>query len=112
MIEIIFILIVVLVALLYTYYKTYKVNSGLLKIKQYESVFTEAVKEFELFTNGTKYFNNKKYEDWNETYKYLIEEVIDIGVVSKNLKKLHIDEISLQNKITKFCEELKINKPF
>jgi CheY-like chemotaxis protein len=32
--------------------------------------------------------------------------------VSKELKKFNEDEISLRNKIAKFCEELKIKKPF
>ena len=40
------------------------------------------------------------------------EEVIDIDSVSKDLKKLNTDEINLQNKIAKFCDELKIDKPF
>jgi type I restriction enzyme M protein len=40
------------------------------------------------------------------------EEIIDIDAVSKELKKLHADEVGLQNKIAKFCDELKINNPF
>jgi len=40
------------------------------------------------------------------------EEPIDIEKVSKELKKFNKDEISLRNKIAKFCEELKIEKPF
>jgi len=37
---------------------------------------------------------------------------IDIEKVSKELKKLHSSEINLKNKITKLCDELKIDKPF
>ena len=40
------------------------------------------------------------------------EEPIDIDFVSKELKKLHTDEVGLQKKITRFCKELKIDKPF
>ena len=75
MIEIIFILTVVLIAFLYVYHKTYKANSGLLKIKQYEEYFQKSVEEFKLFTDGAEYFNNKKYEKWNEKYDYLSEKI-------------------------------------
>jgi len=40
------------------------------------------------------------------------EELIDIETVSKELKTLYKDEISLQSKIVEFCDELKIGKPF
>lgn len=40
------------------------------------------------------------------------EEPIDIDSVSKELEKLYKDEVALQSKIAKFCDELKINKPF
>lgn len=40
------------------------------------------------------------------------EEIIDIDVVSRNSKKFHTDEVNLQNKITEFCEKLKIDNPF
>lgn len=40
------------------------------------------------------------------------EEPIDIDEVAKNLKKLNKNEIGLQNEIAKFCEELRIDKPF
>lgn len=40
------------------------------------------------------------------------EEEIDINAVADSLKKLAKDEIGLQDKLAKFCEELKINKPF
>ncbi|KKQ80171.1 MAG: Type I restriction-modification system, M subunit [Parcubacteria group bacterium GW2011_GWC2_38_7] len=40
------------------------------------------------------------------------EEVIDIDAVAKELKKLNAEEIDLQKNITKFCDELKIDKPF
>jgi type I restriction enzyme M protein len=37
---------------------------------------------------------------------------IDINAVSAKLKKLKIEEVSLENKIAEFCDELKISKPF
>ena len=40
------------------------------------------------------------------------EEIIDIKEIAKNLKKLNKDEVGLQSKIAKFCDELGINKPF
>lgn len=40
------------------------------------------------------------------------EKAIDINSVSKDLKKLSTDEVDLQKKITKFCDELKIDRPF
>lgn len=40
------------------------------------------------------------------------EEIVDIDLVSKKLKKLHTEEVSLQSKIAEFCDELGINKPF
>jgi len=40
------------------------------------------------------------------------EEIVNIEKVAKKLKELHSNELNLQNKIAKFCDELKINKPF
>ena len=40
------------------------------------------------------------------------EEIVDIDVVSKKLKKLNTDEVDLQSKIAGLCDELEINKPF
>ncbi|MBU2524663.1 type I restriction-modification system subunit M [Patescibacteria group bacterium] len=40
------------------------------------------------------------------------EELIDIEVVAKELKKLNDEEKGLQSKIAGFCEELGIGKPF
>ncbi|MCX6722714.1 MAG: type I restriction-modification system subunit M [Candidatus Staskawiczbacteria bacterium] len=40
------------------------------------------------------------------------EKIVDLDAVSKNLKKLHTDEVDLESKIEKFCKELKIDKPF
>lgn len=40
------------------------------------------------------------------------EKIVDINVVSKELKKLHTDEVDLQNKIAEFCKELEIKTPF
>lgn len=43
---------------------------------------------------------------------YEEDATVDIDAVAKNLKELHANEISLQNKIVEFCKELKISKPF
>ncbi len=40
------------------------------------------------------------------------EEPVDIGEVAKDLKELDNKEVDLQKKIAKFCDELKIDKPF
>jgi type I restriction enzyme M protein len=40
------------------------------------------------------------------------KESIDIIEISKKLKALNAEEINLQNKINKFCDELGIDKPF
>jgi len=40
------------------------------------------------------------------------EEKIDINVVAKNIKSSQTQEKDLENKIAKFCDELKIDKPF
>ncbi len=40
------------------------------------------------------------------------EEEIDIEKVAKELKSLSKDEVGLQKEIAKFCDELKIEKPF
>ena len=40
------------------------------------------------------------------------EEVIDIDSVANKPKQLNTEEVGLQNKITEFCDELKIDKPF
>lgn len=40
------------------------------------------------------------------------EDSIDIAAVAKELKKLNDEENELQNKISEFCAELKIDKPF
>lgn len=40
------------------------------------------------------------------------EAQIDIEEVSNKLKKLYMDESDLKSKITEFCNDLKINKPF
>lgn len=40
------------------------------------------------------------------------EEEIDINAVADKLKQLAKDEVGLQDKLAKFCEELGINKPF
>lgn len=40
------------------------------------------------------------------------ESPIDIKEIAKNLQNLNASELDLQNKITEFCDELKINRPF
>lgn len=40
------------------------------------------------------------------------EEKVNINQVAKKLKELNQEELSLQNDIAKFCDELKIDKPF
>lgn len=40
------------------------------------------------------------------------ETLVDLKEVSKKLKELHLNEAKLQNKITGFCRELGIDKPF
>ncbi len=40
------------------------------------------------------------------------EAEIDVEAVAKQLKELNKEEADLQNKLEKFCNELKINKPF
>ena len=40
------------------------------------------------------------------------EDLVDIGEVAKKLKDLKKDEVDLRGKLTKFCDELKIDKPF
>jgi len=40
------------------------------------------------------------------------EAEIDINIVAKNLKELKTKEIDLERELSKFCEELKIEKPF
>ena len=108
MIEIIFISIVILSVLLYIYYEKNKANRGLLKLKQNESIFTKAVKEFELFTDGAEYFNNKKYEDWNETYKYLIEKInfdFSKATVEKEFKETIRKYLKYKNNARKIIDE-------
>lgn len=40
------------------------------------------------------------------------EEIVNIEEVAKKLEELHANEVGLQNKISAFCKELKINNPF
>jgi type I restriction enzyme M protein len=40
------------------------------------------------------------------------EMMVDIKEVAVNLKELHTNELTLQNKIGDFCDELKVNRPF
>lgn len=61
----------------------------------------DEIKENDFNLNIPRYVNT--FED---------EAVVNISEVAKKLKELHTNEINLQNKIEKFCDELKINKPF
>lgn len=40
------------------------------------------------------------------------DESVDLNVVATKLKQLNIEELDLQKKVSKFCEELDIDKPF
>ena len=113
MIEIIFISIVILSVLLYIYYEKNKANRGLLKLKQNEENFQKSVKEFEFFTDGAEYFNNKKYEDWNETYKYLIEKInfdFSKAIIEKEFKETIRKYLKYKNNTRKIIDEY--NKKF
>lgn len=61
----------------------------------------DEIKENDFNLNIPRYVNT--FED---------EAIVDISEVAKKLKELHANELSLQNKIEQFCDELKINKPF
>ncbi len=55
--------------------------------------------------------------DYNLNIPYYIDtfeevQLVDINAVADELKKLHLSEDELQNKIVSFCDELKISKPF
>ena len=109
MIEIIFISIVVLVVLLYAHNETHKTNRGLLKIKQYEENFQKSVKEFEFFTDGAKYFNNKKYEKWNEKYDYLSEKInfdLSKATIEKEFKETIRKYLKYKNNARKIIDFL------
>jgi len=61
----------------------------------------DEIKENDFNLNIPRYVNT--FED---------EAIVDISEVAKKLRELHTNELSLQNKIEQFCDELKINKPF
>ncbi len=108
MFEIIFILIIISLFVLYTYYETNKANKGLLEIRRYREDFQKAVEEFESFMNGTEYFNNRKYENWNERHKYLIEKIYfdpSKATIEKEFKGLIRKYLNYQNSARKTIDE-------
>ena len=98
MLEIIYIFIFVL--FLYAYNEKNKANKGLLELKQNEPDFTKAVDEFEYFLDGSKYFNNRKYENWSKKYQYL-QEGIDFNfskvTVEKEFKEIILKYLKYKN---------------
>lgn len=80
-------------------FNTYKNREEIEKYSHEASL--EEIKENEYNLNIPRYVD--AFED---------EEPIDIKEVAKNLKNLNSEEESLQDKIAKFCDELKIDKPF
>lgn len=80
-------------------FETYKERKGIEKYSHKASL--DEIKENEFNLNIPRYVDT--FEE---------EEIIDIEQVAENLKKLNEDEMGLQSKIAKFCEELNINKPF
>ena len=80
-------------------FDTYKNRKEIEKYSHKASL--EEIKENEYNLNIPRYVDT--FEE---------EEIVDINVVAKDLKKLNIEEVSLQNKVVKFCDELKIDKPF
>lgn len=108
MIEFIIILFVILGVLLYAYYETYKANRGLLEMKQHEEDFQKAVGEFESFLDGTEYFNNRKYGNWDEGHKWLIEMInfdLSKATIEKNLKELIEKYLNYNNNARKIIDE-------
>lgn len=79
--------------------ETYKTRSEIEKYSHKASV--DEIKENEYNLNIPRYVDT--FEE---------EEKIDINEVAKKLKELNKEEINLQTKIAKFCDELKIEKPF
>jgi type I restriction enzyme M protein len=80
-------------------FNTYKDRK---EIKKYSHrVNLEEIKEYKYNLNIPRYV---------DTFEK--EEKIDISIISRELKKLNKEDINLRNNIAKFCEELKIDKPF
>lgn len=80
-------------------FNTYKSRKEIEKYSHRASI--KEIKENEYNLNIPRYVDT--FEE---------EVAVDIKEVVKRLKELHTNELSLQNKIGKFCDELKINKPF
>jgi len=71
----IFIPICILFFLLYKTHKINKANRGMTRLNQYRLDFEKATREFEIFVEGSEYFNNKKYTDWNKQFGYLLDKI-------------------------------------
>jgi type I restriction enzyme M protein len=80
-------------------FETYKKREEIEKYSHLASLDEIRENEFNL--------NIPRYVDTFEE-----EEIIDIKEVAKNLKKLNADEVGLQEKIARFCDELEIDVPF
>ncbi len=80
-------------------FETYKDREEIAKYSHRASLNEIAENDFNL--------NIPRYVDTFEE-----EEAVDIEAVAKQLKELAIKEVDLQKEIAKFCDELKIDKPF
>ncbi|KKR04216.1 MAG: Type I restriction-modification system, M subunit [Parcubacteria group bacterium GW2011_GWC2_39_14] len=80
-------------------FETYKERKEIEKYSHCADL--DEIKENEYNLNIPRYVDT--FED---------EELVDIDTVAKELKKLNAEEIDLQKNIAKFCDELKIDKPF
>jgi len=80
-------------------FDTYKNRKKIKKYSHWASL--DEIKENEYNLNIPRYIDTLEEE-----------QPIDINSVSKGLKKFNTEEVGLQNKIAKFCKELKIDKPF
>ncbi|MEA1936708.1 MAG: UvrD-helicase domain-containing protein [Patescibacteria group bacterium] len=108
MFEIIFILIIVLFFVFSIYYETYKANKGLLDLRHYKEDFQRAVEEFESFLDGAEYFNNRKYENWSEKYKYLLKKInfnLSRAVTEKIFKEIIQRYLNYQKNARKIIDE-------
>ena len=106
--EIIFVLVIILLFVFYIYYKIHKANKELPEIEQYREDFRKAIEDFESFMMGAKYFNNRKYENWNEKYKYLSEKInfnLSKAIVEETFKKVIRKYLNYQDNARKIIDE-------
>jgi len=93
-------------------------NKNKLTNENIEKIFNtyKSRKEIEKYSHraSIKEIKENEYNLNIPRYVDTVEEevAVDIKEVSKRLKELHANELGLKNKIEKFCNELKINKPF